>query len=119
MNDRFLETFYPFGRISESSFPRPFFFPRFQRVIHVVREPLSHISAFTSHSNKTYRFAHQSLTKLIAMGLFESEEGVGKEQLGQMLLAAHQKQRSCVRGESCHLQFATIAWVYWNRFVAR
>lgn len=54
VNDYLLDVTYPFGKLKPSE--RSFLNPRFDHVIHVIRNPLDQISSFTAHTNKTYDF---------------------------------------------------------------
>jgi len=53
---------YPWGNIPE----RSYFYPRFERVVHVIRSPMDQISAFTVHSDKSYDFVLQQMKHLYA-----------------------------------------------------
>lgn len=54
INDVLWNLQYPFGRLPPNQ--RSFLNPRFDHVVHVVRNPLDQISSFTAHTNKTYDF---------------------------------------------------------------
>lgn len=54
VNDYLLDVTYPFGKLKPNE--RSFLNPRFDHVIHVIRNPLDQISSFTAHTNKTYDF---------------------------------------------------------------
>eukprot|EP01034_Spumella_vulgaris_P021971 gene21971-28053_t len=97
-NDFTLNVTYPHGPIRGSSF----MYPRFRAVYHVVRSPLAQISSFTSHTSDTYHFVMRWAEAVLR----EDEE-------------AHLLQAGCPRGASCHLNFAALSWLHWNRVVKR
>ena len=58
VNDQFSQSAYP----HHSWLPhRSLLSPRFATVVHVVRHPPAHISAFSAHSLKTFSFLQQQL----------------------------------------------------------
>jgi hypothetical protein len=117
-------------------------YPRFAHVVHLVREPETHISSFTAHSNKTYDFVLHTMRNVLPH-LENKEVGYAAAPLIQQfekvwyaftvqralqritrvlrhgLVQARLVQDSCVRGEACHLHFAALTWLHWNRFVHR
>jgi hypothetical protein len=107
-------------------------------VIHLVREPAAQISSFTAHSNKTYDFVLRTMELVLQESpTLQSARAVEHfTQVGDTLcnglkaacfvdltpihlLQARAEQHKCVRGESCHLHFAALTWLHWNRFVER
>lgn len=54
---------YPFGRLKEHE--RSLLSPRFDRVIHVIRNPLDQISSFTCHTNRTYEFTYRIMNQTV------------------------------------------------------
>ena len=59
-----LNTTYPFGRLVGRTVSA--LYPRFETVIHVVRDPLSQIASFTAHTNKTYDFVLNAMKRIAA-----------------------------------------------------
>ena len=74
MNDWITDTKYPFGYKGLHS---SFFHPRFERVVHVVRSPMRQISAFTSHTNKSYAFAYEHLKFIYKVDLNRNRARAG------------------------------------------
>lgn len=64
VNDRMLNTTYPFGRLMGRTVSA--LYPRFETVVHVVRDPLSQIASFTAHTNKTYDFVLNAMKRIAA-----------------------------------------------------
>jgi len=54
---------YPFGRLKADE--RSLLSPRFDQVIHVIRNPLDQISSFTCHTNRTYEFTYRIMDQTI------------------------------------------------------
>lgn len=127
---------YPYGELPPSK--SSVLYPRFAHVVHLVREPLAQISSFTAHSNKSYDFVLQTLREYLplrdaaaAVPIVAQLEKVGcacpllliaiRTYVWKLSISiqAREVQQQCFRGESCHLHFAALAWVYWNRFVHR
>eukprot|EP01032_Pedospumella_encystans_P017319 gene17319-19740_t len=111
-NDWSVQLDYPYGALppGESSFLKP----RYGHVIHLVRNPLDQISSFTAHSNKSYNFV------LRTMELYLHQQ-VGRDNDTEHVVERFQKSRAdqwdCHRGGNCHLEFAALSWLHWNRFV--
>ena len=69
VNDAFIGQHYPFGRFQRSVFPHlqcevypgELHAPRYSRVVHELRCPIHHISAFTSHDRRVYEFVWNAL----------------------------------------------------------
>jgi hypothetical protein len=119
MNDRFLNTTYPFGKLTGSLKQFPLIYPRFPHVIHVIRNPLKQISSVTAHTNKTYAFIEKGFNRMLQeKNLFENAL-IHPKELASVIQNARSKQKHCFRGGKCHLEFSVISWIYWNRYVAR
>lgn len=118
VNDHLINSSYPFGRVDGG-----FLSPRFSNVIHVMRDPLQQISAFTSHSNKSYEFVSRMIEETLVI---HGNERVYRNFLHKLhdpnrLLEMHKVARSqrkhCYRGEDCNLYFSTLSWYFWNMYV--
>lgn len=63
---------YPFGKVKTSIFPSlgcalsagHLLQPRFERIIHTLRCPIHHISAFTSHSRSAFKFVWETVANV-------------------------------------------------------
>jgi hypothetical protein len=104
VNDYLLGLQYPFGKLTDSQ--RTFLSPRFDNVIHVIRNPLDQISSFTAHTNKSYDF--------VVCNMKVSQKADIVREFEQARLFQH----NCFRGGKCHLHFAVLAWIHWNAMVA-
>ena len=84
-----------------------FLSPRFDHVLQVIRDPMKQISAFTTHSNKTYNFAFHALSKI-----YQQNPSVLK-----LLKTYRLEQLSCNRGDKCNINYAAVVWMLWNQHV--
>jgi hypothetical protein len=146
VNDVTYNLSYPFGTLPYHQ--RSFLNPRFQHIIHVLRNPLDQISSFTVHTNKSYAFVMKIMNKTLdqyhrhlhsallsasidsstpwyipisssASGTTATNRPLSSPQsILQQLQIGHAQQSKCYRGQACHLQFAVLTWIYWNLFVA-
>jgi len=127
-SDRAVQRRYPYGTLpaGQSSFLQP----RFGHVVHLVRSPLEQISSFTAHSNKTYDFVLRAMelfldnsTALHQFRRVSAQNGTFAGFSPTLCictsLQSRLDQRGCHRGGDCHLEFAALSWLHWNRFVHR
>jgi hypothetical protein len=120
VNDVVLGLSYPYGTLPVSK--RSVLFPRFEKVVHVIRHPEKQVSSFTAHSNKSYAFVYSSLKRILSSNMSSVSiisSDLASESLLPLLDSAHSNQSTCYRGEKCHLEFALLSWIYWNRHVER
>eukprot|EP01042_Synura_sphagnicola_P001717 gene1717-2015_t len=92
-----------------------FFSPRFRSVVHLVRCPLRHIAAFTTHLNQSYRFvsAHMLSFPEPHVQLTASSPYLNS------LVDYGAQSAHCVRGDGlCLMPFSALSWVYWNRHIS-
>ena len=106
VNDVFSGIEYPHhAKLQGSLAQHGFLNPRFQTIIHVIRNPLQHISSFTSHLTQSYQFIVSSMA---------SDNLLGKDILKKAFLGT----QTCARGKACKLLMAMVAWVLWNYHVS-
>lgn len=93
---------------------------------------MDHISSFTAHTNKSYEFVlHQmkhfyentsvlaqfeEVLFLVCTVQHNSSYRIASHRIYHQ---AHKSQSSCFRGDRCHLHFAALTWIYWNRHARR
>jgi hypothetical protein len=115
VNDAFLRTKYPFhSRLETNSVLSP----RFQRVYHIIRCPMSQISAVTSHLPETYRLFRKFIFKSLLFT--ESPDTLFNTNVSRnssMIWFAGRE--GCPRGDKCNLHLASIAWIVWNKHIQR
>ena len=113
--------------------------PRFETVLHLTRQPLSHISTFSGHLRQSFLFIHESLhriryseaehkTNIAEKFLNTTVPGHMGNPLGEFVSWGVRDRNislplsSCLqphvmRGSVCRLPLAAAAWLHWTRHV--
>jgi hypothetical protein len=82
--------------------------PRFLRVVHLIREPLAHISSFSSHLNASYEFV------LAGMNASSVAPSRMSRRWLPLLKSMASARASCQRGSPCNVPFSALAYLLWN-----
>lgn len=82
--------------------------PRFLNIVHLVREPVAHISSFSSHLNKSYEFVLQALSVPV------SNPSPLLTRWLPLLQNLSIQRASCPRSHECNMPFSALAYLLWN-----
>ena len=91
-----------------NTFPRrSILAPRFEKILHVVRNPFHQISSFATHTNQSYEFVAACIKTWNAI----KREGSHDQEW------VLEQDDPCERGARCNLPRSVQSWIFWNSFI--